>query len=217
VTANGWPLYYWQGDEAEGDTAGQGVDQVWWVLGPDGTPIRGGESEPENGGEQEVVQVLNNEEYGDILAGPDGLTLYMFDSDEQGSGASSCSGGCAESWPPLTVDGEPAAGSGVEAELSTIERGDGTTQVAANGWPLYYFANDGSQGDATGQGVNEVWWVLASDGTPIRGSDDGDGGDDSNEGDDGSDDGGDDGDDGNGGDDGDDGDDGNGGGDPGPY
>jgi predicted lipoprotein with Yx(FWY)xxD motif len=39
VTLNGWPLYHFSGDAAPGDTNGQGVETIWWVLTPDGTPI----------------------------------------------------------------------------------------------------------------------------------------------------------------------------------
>lgn len=39
VTLNGWPLYYFAGDEAPGDTNGQGVNDVWWVLTPAGEKI----------------------------------------------------------------------------------------------------------------------------------------------------------------------------------
>lgn len=41
VTLNGWPLYYFAGDAAAGDTAGQGVNDVWWVLTPAGEKIGG--------------------------------------------------------------------------------------------------------------------------------------------------------------------------------
>lgn len=41
LTLNGWPLYYFAGDEAAGDTKGQGVSDVWWVLSPAGEPIKG--------------------------------------------------------------------------------------------------------------------------------------------------------------------------------
>lgn len=40
VTLNGWPLYYFAGDEAPGDTNGQGVNDVWWVLTPAGEKIQ---------------------------------------------------------------------------------------------------------------------------------------------------------------------------------
>jgi predicted lipoprotein with Yx(FWY)xxD motif len=41
VTLNGWPLYYFAGDSAAGDTNGQGVNDVWWVLTPAGEKIGG--------------------------------------------------------------------------------------------------------------------------------------------------------------------------------
>ena len=39
VTLEGWPLYLWQNDPQPGDTTGQGVNDVWWVVAPDGTKI----------------------------------------------------------------------------------------------------------------------------------------------------------------------------------
>ena len=39
LTLNGWPLYYSVGDAAAGQTSGQGVGNVWWVLSPAGAPI----------------------------------------------------------------------------------------------------------------------------------------------------------------------------------
>lgn len=117
-----------------------------------------------------TVQVRSHPELGDVLVGPGGLTLYMFDNDAQGSASSACTDGCASAWPPLTVEAEPTAGGDVAASLSTFERADGSTQVAANGWPLYHYASDGEPGDASGQGVGDVWWVLRADGTPVRSS-----------------------------------------------
>jgi len=37
VTYNGWPLYYFAGDKAAGDTNGEGKGGVWYVITPDGT------------------------------------------------------------------------------------------------------------------------------------------------------------------------------------
>ncbi|BDZ45806.1 COG4315 family predicted lipoprotein [Naasia aerilata] len=39
VTLNGLPLYYFVGDAAPGDVNGQAVQQIWWVVGPDGEAI----------------------------------------------------------------------------------------------------------------------------------------------------------------------------------
>jgi predicted lipoprotein with Yx(FWY)xxD motif len=41
VTLNGWPLYYFAGDSAAGDTNGQGQGGIWWVLDPAGEKISG--------------------------------------------------------------------------------------------------------------------------------------------------------------------------------
>ena len=39
VTVDGWPLYFFSGDAAAGDTNGQGVGGIWYVVGPDGAAI----------------------------------------------------------------------------------------------------------------------------------------------------------------------------------
>ncbi len=41
VTYNGWPLYYFSGDTAPGDTNGQGLNDVWWVVDATGTAVAG--------------------------------------------------------------------------------------------------------------------------------------------------------------------------------
>ena len=40
VTYNGWPLYYFANDAAPGDTNGQGLNDVWYVMDPSGEVIR---------------------------------------------------------------------------------------------------------------------------------------------------------------------------------
>lgn len=45
VTVNGWPVYLWVNDTAPGDTTGQAVGGIWWVLDPSGEPIK---DEPES-------------------------------------------------------------------------------------------------------------------------------------------------------------------------
>lgn len=41
VTYNGMPLYHYAGDQASGDTNGQGIGDVWYVVSADGEPVRG--------------------------------------------------------------------------------------------------------------------------------------------------------------------------------
>jgi len=106
---------------------------------------------------------------GTILVDGEGMALYLFTKDTQGSGESTCEGPCLEAWPPLV--GEPTAGAGVDdAKLGSIVRTDGTTQATYNGWPLYYWVEDTAPGDTKGQAVNDVWWVLDPEGDAIGAS-----------------------------------------------
>jgi predicted lipoprotein with Yx(FWY)xxD motif len=113
---------------------------------------------------------VSSSEFGDILVDAEGMTLYLFTQDSDGQ--SVCEDGCATAWPPLLVDGAPVAGEGVDASLlDTIERSDGSTQVSYAGWPLYTWAQDQHPGDVTGQGVQEVWFVVSPEGEAIRDAD----------------------------------------------
>ena len=52
--------------------------------------------------------------------------------------------------------------------MGTTARTDGTTQVTYNGWPLYYWIKDQKPGDATGQDVGGVWYVLSPTGEEVE-------------------------------------------------
>jgi predicted lipoprotein with Yx(FWY)xxD motif len=40
ATYGNWPLYYYVGDAGPGDVDGQGVDDVWFVIGADGKLVK---------------------------------------------------------------------------------------------------------------------------------------------------------------------------------
>ena len=75
-------------------------------------------------------------------------------------------------WPPLTVaDGEePTAAAGVQGTLGVHVRPDGSRQVTLDDQPLYFWLFDEAVGDATGQNVGGVWFVIsaASDAEVLR-------------------------------------------------
>jgi len=104
---------------------------------------------------------------GTIVVDTDGMTVYVFDEDTPGSGQSSCSGQCLEAWPPVVAESDSPTVDGVSGAVGTISRDDGTVQVTLDGYPLYYWQGDAAAGDTTGQGVQDVWWVVAPDGTKI--------------------------------------------------
>ena len=96
-----------------------------------------------------------------LVAGSNGMTLYIFAKDVKDSGKSVCTGQCLTTWPALTVaaGATPTGSSGVTGKFGTIVReDDGTTQVTYNGLPLYFFANDKAVGDANG--VYQDWEVV---------------------------------------------------------
>ena len=114
----------------------------------------------------DATVLVADSDLGEILTDADGLTIYYFANDTEGT--STCEGDCLANWPPVEADDDPVAGDGVDAELGTIERSDGSTQLTVNGFPAYYFAADVAAGDTNGQGVGDVWWVFGADGEPIE-------------------------------------------------
>jgi carboxymethylenebutenolidase len=95
---------------------------------------------------------------GPILVDGDGMTLYVFTNDTPGN--STCAGGCAANWPPLLATAVPDAPAEVRGQLGLAQRPDGSTQLAYRGRPLYHWAGDQAPGDARGDGLNMVWFVV---------------------------------------------------------
>jgi predicted lipoprotein with Yx(FWY)xxD motif len=142
VTYNGIPLYYWFRDEKAGDTTGQFVGNIWWVV-PPATVYN-----------QRVAKL------GSVLVGPTGMTLYKFDKDT--ANTSNCYDKCAENWPPLTVESADAliGTPNIPGEFGTTERKDGKLQATYNGMPLYYWKDDKKRGDTLGEAVGDIWWTV---------------------------------------------------------
>ncbi|WP_461075446.1 hypothetical protein [Spirosoma flavus] len=95
---------------------------------------------------------------GNVIAGENGKTLYFFAPDV--TGTSSCTGGCATTWPVFYKE-NPSMGTGLKAsDFATITRADGSKQTTFKGWPLYYYQNDAKTGDVNGENVGNVWLVA---------------------------------------------------------
>ena len=142
VAYNGIALYYWKYDKAVGDTTGQLVGKVWWIVPP------------------ATVYPQRVADLGTVLVGPNGMTLYLFTKDT--ADTSNCYDKCATNWPPLLVDSADAIipGQNLLGKIGTTERTDKTIQVTYNGMPLYYWKDDKAIGDTTGQAVGDVWYVI---------------------------------------------------------
>jgi len=96
-----------------------------------------------------------------VLTDANGMALYTFDKDVQGS-ASNCydegESKCATNWPPLFAE----AGAMAEGDFTIIDRKDGTKIWAYKGWPLYLWIKDTKPGDTTGDGVGGVWHLAVA-------------------------------------------------------
>lgn len=93
------------------------------------------------------------------LADSSGKTLYYFTPDSATS--ATCSGSCAQLWPPLTASGAPV-GTSLSGTLTMISSNNGS-QVTYNGHPLYRYSGDQSQSDTKGEGLFGKWYVATTD------------------------------------------------------
>lgn len=175
-----WPLYYYSGDGAPGETNGQGVGGVWFVVKADGTLIKGDAAAPAAESVTPtttpapapapqvaaaapaagpVVDLAAVGNLGEVMVGANGHTLYAFTDDPEKQ--SSCFDACAQAWPPLTVPGDFTISPELQASgASTIDRPDGSKQLVMGKWALYYYAGDGAPGEANGQGIGGKWFAI---------------------------------------------------------
>ena len=104
------------------------------------------------------IGTRDDPQFGTVLTDPAGMTLYTFDRDANGT--SNCSGNCAATWPPATVEGDVVAPDGLPGTLDSVARADGSQQLRYNNSPLYRYASDTQPGDSKGDGVGGVWHVA---------------------------------------------------------
>jgi predicted lipoprotein with Yx(FWY)xxD motif len=105
--------------------------------------------------------------YGSVLATPSGQSLYLLTADP--SGGSKCTGSCIAQWPPLTEQGKPTAGPGVDGSLlSTFKRSDGKTQVLYNKHALYTHTGSGATSGAGVAANGGIWYLVSPSGKAVK-------------------------------------------------
>ena len=111
-------------------------------------------------------------DFGEALVDAGGMSLYGFLNDT--GGISACYDACAETWPPVLVDGSDLPAGLDAAVFSVSERTDGTHQLVAGDWPLYLYAPDTAPGDTAGgngDGNHSVFRCITGLGCYRYGSD----------------------------------------------
>lgn len=136
TTYFGWPLYYYANDAQPGDVTGHGSG-VWGLA--------------------ELILpnvVVRRVGMDRLLADGAGRTLYAFADDTRGTSssapASACSAACLEAHPPFAPSYVGAISTLEPRDFTSFVRGDGSTQVAYKGAPLYYSLLDSRPGAVNG-------------------------------------------------------------------
>jgi len=148
TTYQGWPLYYYSGDKNPGDTNGQNIQNIWFVVA---NPFYN-------------VLLMNNSASKIYLSDVGGKAIYYFKSDVKGTATadpqSKCTGTCLSTW-TIFDQGQAIVPAYLKAsDFKEFTRPDGLTQLAYKGFPLYQYSGDASSGDTTGDGVNSLWYLV---------------------------------------------------------
>ena len=97
---------------------------------------------------------IGDTELGRALVDGNGMTLYYVDDDQPDK--STCYSLCARHWPPLVA----MAGASATGAWAITPRDDGMPEWAYKDRPLYTYFKDAKPGDATGDGVGEIWHIA---------------------------------------------------------
>jgi predicted lipoprotein with Yx(FWY)xxD motif len=106
---------------------------------------------------------------GVVLVDGRGRTLYIYTPDN--AKQVTCTGGCASTWPPVTLPGSAhaaAAGAVSASLLGSDANAGGGHVVTYKGWPLYNYVADPTPGTASGEGSGGVWYVISPTGTVVK-------------------------------------------------
>jgi predicted lipoprotein with Yx(FWY)xxD motif len=127
--------------------AGTGPTPVPSVTVPAGVPTGVPPSATAPG---PALEAATSPLFGSILVDPAGMTVY------HPAGGCACDLGYS---PLLTHPGQslvlPVL---IKGRIGTVTRSNGALQVTFDGWPLYVFSGDRSQGDTNGDGTH--WQVI---------------------------------------------------------
>lgn len=164
VLGGGW--YWWSTQN------GASSAQPATTAGTNGSPYQGntGAAPDQSTGAQATnatatggatLNITTDAKLGQILTASNGMTVYTKSTDT--AGKSTCTGTCAQAWPPYTV----ASLVGITIptglngnDVTGLTRADGSVQLMYKGMPLYFYAKDTKAGDTMGQGVGSTWYVV---------------------------------------------------------
>ncbi|HTQ94774.1 MAG TPA: hypothetical protein VMK84_35295 [Streptosporangiaceae bacterium] len=125
-----------------------------------------------SGGDQSIppvgttVMIVQKSAIGYVLAEANHQVVYTYSKDTK-NGKPTCTGACAEAWPPAT--GMPQAGPAdtFPAQFGLVKNASGVEQITYDGMPLYLLKGAAPLA-TTGNGVGGVWHVVKLSASDIR-------------------------------------------------
>ncbi|NNE77721.1 MAG: hypothetical protein HKN31_11690 [Pricia sp.] len=167
TTYKGWPLYYYAGDDAAGDTNGDKFNDVWYIAKPDYSLMYVRAQLVGHDGNNYLNDYTVGEGQTFYITDIEGNTLYIFVADSKDTNNYTLSDFSNDAiWPIFEMDLDQMPSILDPADFGTIEV-FGRTQVTYKGWPLYYFGQDENRGDNKGISFpNPGVWPIANIDTP---------------------------------------------------
>ena len=107
---------------------------------------------------------MNARLHQNIVVDDNGKTVYIYKPDGM-STTSKVPARLKAVWPAVTSkESTPTVAAGLSNAKTKVNAQD---HVSYNGHLLYTFSADTKPGDANGQGLGKVWYVLSPNGTPV--------------------------------------------------
>ncbi len=173
TTYKGWPLYYFAGDNAAGDTNGDKVGNNWYIAKPDYSLMYVEAQLVGKDAEGNEINFKSDYTPGDeltfyIVNATTGRTLYTFINDKKDTNNFTADDFSNDAvWPIFDIDIDKLPSILDASDFGTIDV-FGRSQLTYKGWPLYYFGQDVERGDNFGINFPAagVWPIANTDTEP---------------------------------------------------
>jgi predicted lipoprotein with Yx(FWY)xxD motif len=107
---------------------------------------------------------MNANLHQNIIVDDNGKTVYIYKPDGT-STTSKVPAALKKVWPAVSsMESTPTVAAGLSSAKTKV---NAQNQVSYNGHLLYTFSADTKPGDARGQGLGNIWYVVSPSGTPI--------------------------------------------------